>query len=127
MDIYFVEVGALQIREHYPSYFHEKARYFKAIKNGKTLCLYGIISWSETTGEAFLMMRTFKGKVLSKEFFMALFAHAFSLGYKEVWTWTRWDRLIKLFARFGVLGITKTDSPFWDETPLKTWFVKKIQ
>jgi hypothetical protein len=126
MDIHFVAVSALQIREHYPSYSHEKGRYFKAIKDGKTLCLYGIISRNETTGEAFLMMQTFQGKVLSKEFFMALFDHAFSLGYKEVWTWTKWDRLIKLFARFEGLGITKTDSPFWDETPFKTWFIKRI-
>jgi hypothetical protein len=135
MDIYFVEVGALQIREHYPSYFHEKACYFKAMKDGKTLCLYGIISRSETTGEAFLMMKTFNGiegrppKVLSKGFFVSLFAHVFSLGYKEIYTWTKWERLKKLFCHFKRFGIETTSCPPWgkDSDPTKTWFIKRIQ
>jgi hypothetical protein len=66
------------------------------------------------------------------------------LGYREIWTWTKWDRLIKLFARFEKLGIEKTECPPWDKearvAPLpsigpfskvgphqtKTWFIKRI-
>jgi hypothetical protein len=132
MDIHFIEVGKSEIREAYPSYFHEQARYFKAMKDGNPLCFYGVISRTFGVGEAFLMMKTFNGvegrppKVLSKGFFVALFAHADSLRYKELYTWTKWDRLIKLFARFEKLGITKTDPPFWDEASLKTWFMKRV-
>ena len=124
--ILFEEVDQSVIVNHYPSYVHGKARYFKIIKNNKTLCFYGVIAHTQETGEAFLMMKTFNGKVLSKGFFEALFAHADSLGNKELRTWTKWDRLIKLFAHFEGLGITKTDSPFWDEDPLKTWFIKRV-
>jgi len=134
MDIHFVEVSAFEIRKNHPSYFHEQTRYFKAVKDGKALYLYGVISRTEQAGEAFLMMKTFNGKVLSKGFFVALFAHVFSLGYREVWTWTKWDRLIKLFARFERFGIKKTGSPPWDNnSPTKTskvdplWFIKKIE
>ena len=124
--ILFEEVDQSVIVNHYPSYVHGKARYFKIVKNNKTLCFYGVIAHTQETGEAFLMMETFNGKVLSKDFFVSLFAHAFSLGYKELHTWTKWDRLIKLFRRFEGLGITKTDSPFWDEDSLKIWFMKRV-
>ena len=133
--ILFEEVDQSVIVNHYPSYVHGKARYFKIIKNNKTLCFYGVIAHTQETGEAFLMMETFNGKVLSKGFFEALFAHADSLGYKELRTWTKWDRLIKLFVRFEGLGIAKTDPPFWDKVDslsrldprqTKTWFIKRV-
>ena len=124
----FEEVGMSGIMNSYPSYVHEQARYFKAIRNGKTLCFYGIIAHTDEVCEAFLMMKTFNGRVLSKGFFVCLFAHAFSLGYREVWTWTKWDRLIKLFTRFERFGIKKTGSPPWDNnSPTKTWFLKKVK
>jgi hypothetical protein len=154
MDIFreptigFVETNKEEIKEIYPSSFHEKARYFKATRNGKTLCFYGIINRTDDqarlnqagldTCEAFLMMGTFQGRVLSKGFFFSLFNHLFSLGYREIWTWTKWDRLIKLLARFEKLGIEQAQCPTWDKGPTvgslskvdlrqtKTWFIKRI-
>ena len=132
MDIHFVEVSPHEIIKSYPSYFHEKARYFKAIKvdgrlpDDKPLCFYGIISRTEHAGEAFLMMKTFNGKVLSKGFFVSLFHHVFSLGYKEIYTWTKWNRLIELFRRFKRFGIEETGCPPWDKDASKTWFIRKV-
>jgi len=123
MDICFAEVSPVYVREAWPSYFHERARYFRIMKGGKPLCFYGVITRASDVGEAFLMIKTFQGKVLSKEFFMALFAHAGSLGYKELWTWTKWDRLINLFRRFRRLGIEEAGCPPWDKGVRKTWFV----
>ena len=139
MDIHFIEVSPHEIIKNHPGYFHGQARYFKAMKDGKALCLYGVISRTEQTGEAFLMMKTFQGKVFTKGFFIALFAHVFSLGYKEVWTWTTWDRLIKLLGHFKKFGIEKTACPSWENEPrlapaeagvdphsTKTWFLKRV-
>jgi len=132
MAIHFTEIDAHRIREAWPSYFHERARYFQIVKDGKVLCGYGIITRASDVGEAFLMMKSFQGKVLSKGFFMALFAHAGSLGYGELWTWTKWDRLIKLFRHFKTegrlpkFGIEKTGCPPWDNNPTKTWFIKRV-
>jgi hypothetical protein len=135
MDICFVEVSPIYVREAWSSYFHEQARYFRIMKDGKPLCFYGIITRDPVEGrslgkgclpgEAFLMMRTFNGKVLGKGFFISLFAHAFSLGYTELHTWTKWDRLIKLFGRFKKFGIEKTGCPPWDMDSTKTWFIKR--
>ena len=131
MDIQFIDMNPDDIRENYPDSFHEQARYFKVLKNGNPLCCYGIISHPDQLGEAFLIMKTFQGKVLSKGFFLSLFEHAFSLGYREVYTWTSWDRLIRLFRHFEKLGIEPTGCPPWDTgsiatLTLKTWFMKKI-
>jgi hypothetical protein len=140
----FIEVNKEEIRKTYPAYYHEQARYFKAKKKGQTLCFYGIIHRTKVSCEAFLMMGTFQGRVLSKGFFLALFHHLFSLGYREIWTWTKWDRLIRLLARFEKLGIQEAECPPWDieakVAPLprvgslsqvdrcqtKTWFIKRI-
>ena len=124
--ILFEEVDQSVIVNHYPSYVHGKARYFKIIKNNKTLCFYGVIAHTQETGEAFLMMKTFNGvegrppKVLSKGFFVALFAHAFSLGYKELWMWTKWDRLIKLVVHFAAVGRKRTEPTFSDKRVSRT-------
>jgi hypothetical protein len=143
MEINFIEVNKDEIRKIYPSYFHEQARYFKVMRNGQALCFYGIIDQTDDQArldacEAFLMMGTFQGRVLSKGFFLSLFRHLFSLGYKEIWTWTKWDRLINLLARFEKLGIQQAEYPPWDTEakigPLpnvgprqaKTWFIKRI-
>jgi len=137
--ILFEEVDQSVIVNHYPSYVHGKARYFKIIKNNRTLCFYGVIAHTQETGEgrppgeAFLMMKTFQGKVLSREFFEALFAHADSLGYKEIWTWTKWEKLAKLFRHFKRFGIETTGCPPWDNKSkldprqTKTWFIKKVK
>jgi hypothetical protein len=143
MEINFVEINKEEIRKTYPASFHEKARYFKAMRNGQALCFYGIIDQTDDQArldacEAFLMMGTFQGRVLSKGFFLSLFRHLFFLGYREIWTWTKWDRLIKLFARFEKLGIEQAECPPWDTgskaaslanvdpRQTKTWFIKRI-
>jgi len=70
-------------------------------------------------------MKSFSRKVLTKEFFINLFSHAFSLGFKELYTWTRWDRLIKLFEHFTGYGIEKTSPPVWDNDLTKCWYIKR--
>ena len=144
----FEEIGKAEVSKNYPAYFHEDARYFKVINNHKTLCLYGVISRTGKTGEAFLMLQSFQGKVLSRDFFIALFNHTFSLGYKEIYTWTKWDRLIKLFGHFKKFGIEETNCPPWGKpskvdslskvaplskaapqakvNPDQTWFIKRM-
>jgi hypothetical protein len=153
MEINFVEINKEEIRKTYPASFHEKARYFKAMRNGQALCFYGIIDQTDDQTclnhesldacEAFLLMGTFQGRVLSKGFFLSLFHHLFSLGYRQVWTWTKWERLIKLLTRFEKLGIEQAQCPPWDTEPVaplptvgllpkvgphhtKTWFIKRI-
>ena len=122
----FEEVDLSEIVNRYPSYAHDKARYFKITKDNKILCFYGIIVHADEIGEAFLMMKTFQGKVLTKEFFVGLFRHAFSLGYKEIYTWTKWHKLIRLFDRFRKFGIAQTDCPTWDLDNRQVWFLKRI-
>jgi hypothetical protein len=136
MDTRFVEIGKSEIKRHYPCYFHDQACYFKAEKNSKTLGCYGIISRTNgqnqpNAGEAFLMMKTLNSEVLSKGFFISLFIHMFSLGYSELWTWTKGDRLARLLGRFKDFGIERARCPPWDDEakidPAKKWFVKTIK
>lgn len=124
--ITFQEIDKSEIKDKYPTYFHEKARYFNITKNNNNIGYYGIISYSNKVCEAFLMFKSFKGKVLSKGFFVSLFSHLFSLGYKEIYTWTKWDKLIRLFDHFSQFGICKTGCPEWDKDPTKTWYIRKI-
>ena len=126
MMILFEEIDQSIIVNTYPSYAHHKARYFKITKDNKILCFYGIIAHTDEIGEAFLMMKTCHGKVLTKEFFVGLFHHAFSLGYKEIYTWTKWHKLIRLFERFRKFGIIQTECPPWDADETKVWFLKRI-
>ena len=134
----YLETHPLEIREKYRHYYHEKARYFRIARNAIPVGYYGIIPYDDKTCEAFLMFKSFQGKVLSRDFFIALFNHSFSLGYKEIYTWTKWDRLIKLFGHFKKFGIEPTNCPPWDKDWLdptkaggdpcetKTWFVRRM-
>jgi len=122
----FKEIESSEIKKSYASYFHEKARYFAINKRNDFLCYYGIIDITDEIGEAFLMFKSFNSKVLSKEFFLSLFDHLTKLGYKEIYTWTKWDKLIKLFSHFNRFGIEKVNYPEWDKDPSKTWFLKRI-
>lgn len=124
--INFSKIDKQEIKEKYIQYFHEDAVYFQANKNDIPLCIYGVIDRHHGKGEAFLMLKSFYKKVLTKEFFYELFKHAFSLGFKELYTWTQWDRLIKLFDHFGAYGIEKTSPPVWDKDVTKCWFIKRI-
>jgi hypothetical protein len=123
--ITFHEINSTEIKDKYPTYFHKKARYFNIAKNNNNIGYYGVISYDYEVCEAFLMFKSFKGKVLSKEFFLSLFEHLYSLGYREVLTWTKWDKLIKLFSHFTKFGIYKTRCPAWDNDPSKTWYIMR--
>ena len=69
----FEEIDKSEIRQKYPTYFHEKARYFNIVKNNNNIGYYGVISYTNKVCEAFLMFKSFKGKVLSRDFFVYLF------------------------------------------------------
>ena len=130
MAIHFEEVSPEGIRESRPSSYHPKARYFRAVRDGKPLCVYGVIGRTETAGEAFLILDTLRGRVFGKGLLTALVAHGGSLGYGEVWTWTEWDRLIKVLGRFRSLGVERaTAPPPWEASriPPKPWFVKRLK
>ena len=122
----FLEFDKQKIKELYSSYFHEDATYYQAFRNESPICLYGIIDRHDGKGEAFLMLKSFSGKVFTKEFFSELFNHTFSLGFKELYTWTKWDRLISVFEHFIKCGIEKTSPPPWDNDETKCWFIKRI-
>lgn len=124
--IAFEKIDKQEIKEKHPSYFHEDAIYFQVKKNGFPLCMYGIIDRQDSIGEAFLMLKSFSGKVFTKEFFHELFNHACSLGFKELYTWTNWDRLIMVFEHFIKFGIERTLPPTWDNDETKHWYIKRI-
>jgi hypothetical protein len=121
----FHEVDKSEIKDKYSSYFHKDGRYFKAVKNNNTMCFYGVIGYTENECEAFLMINTFKEKVLSKEFFICFFKHLDSIGFKKIYTWTVWEKWRRIFRRFG---IEQTNPPIWenDNDAKKTWFMKRI-
>lgn len=124
--ITFEEIDRHIIQKKYPNHFHEKARYFQAVKDKRNLCIYGLISYNENIGEAFLIMNSFVGKVFSKDYFISLFNHSFGLDFKEIYTWTKWAKLIRTFEHFKSFGIEKTTCPPWDNDETKTWFMKRI-
>lgn len=122
----FKEIDSSEIKQSYASYFNEKARYFMINKNTDFLCYCGIIDINDEVGEAFLMFKSFNGKVLSKELFLSLFDHFKKLGYKETYTWTTIPAWVRLFSHFNRFGLEKVNCPEWDKDPSKTWFVKRI-
>lgn len=124
--ITFEEIDKSQIYSSHNQHYDDNARYFNVIKNNKLLCIYGVVTRNNNKGEAFWILDSFNGKVLTKSFFNSLFKHAFYLGYKELYTWTRCERLKSLFEHFKKFGIEKTDCPSWDTDETKTWFIKRI-
>jgi hypothetical protein len=128
MGFIFNEVSPYFINEYYKKYFHPNARYFEIIKNNKIICYYGIIKISKDICEAFWLIGTFNGKVFSKQFFIELFTHLFSIGYSETYTWisNKHNKLIRLFEGFKKFGIEKTECPFWDNDKTKIWFIRRI-
>jgi hypothetical protein len=121
----FYEVDKSEIKEKYKNYYHEKGRYFKAVKNNNTMCFYGVIGYTQNECEAFLMLNTFIDNVLSKEFFNCFFNHLETIGFNDIYTWTVLEKWRRIFKRFG---IHQTNAPIWgnDNDPQKTWFVKRI-
>lgn len=124
--ITFEEIDKLEIYSSHNNHYDDNARYFKIFKDDQLLCIYGVLSRDENIGEAFWILDSFEGNVLSKNFFNYLFKHCFSLGCKQIYTWTRCERLRSVFRRFEKLGIEKIDFPSWDNDESKTWFMKRL-
>ncbi len=122
----FKEIDKSEIYTNHNSCYHDDAKYYTISKNGKQLCIYGVIAREDGVGEAFWIMDSFNDRVFCKTFFIALFNHLFSLQYKKVYTWTRCKRLINIFGKFNSFGIEKIDFPLWDVDQTKTWFMKRI-
>lgn len=121
--ITFEEIDKSDVKEKYSKYFHNDARYFKALKNNNTICFYGVIEYSNNECEAFLALDSFKGKVLTKDFFISLFKHIESIGFNKLYTWTDWMGMRRILEKFGCV---QSKSPYWDDDKTKTWFVKRI-
>jgi len=124
--ITFEEIEKMEIYTNHNNHYHDDARYFNVVKNNKFLCIYGLISREQDVGEAFWILDTFSKRVLSKTFFYYLFNHLFSLGYKEIYTWTRCKKLINIFVYFSNFGIEEVSPPKWDSDETKTWFMRRI-
>jgi len=122
----FEEINKFEIFLSHNAHYFDNARYFKIFKDNNYLCIYGVLSRDENVGEAFWILDSFEDNVLSKKFFNHLFKHCFSLGYKELYTWTRCERLRSVFRRFEKFGIEKIDFPSWDNDESKTWFMKRL-
>jgi hypothetical protein len=122
----FKEIDKSEIYTNHNNSYRDDATYYSIFKDDKYLCTYGILSRSENIGEAFWIVNSFNGKVFCKSFFYYLFKHASSLKYKEIYTWTRCERLINVFGKFGGFGIERVAPPEWDNDPSKTWFMKRI-
>lgn len=122
----FKEIAKSEIYNKLNQYYHDDAVYYQISKKDIPLCIYGIIKRHDKIGEAFWIMDSFNGKVFSKNFFLCLFNHIFSLKYNEMYTWTRCKRLINIFSHFQEMGIEKVNCPQWDNDETKTWFVKRL-
>jgi hypothetical protein len=124
--IEFKEMDKFEIYSSHNNHYDENAKYFKILKGTQPLCIYGILKRNDGIGEAFWILDSFEKDVLSKKFFNDLFKHCFSLGYKEMYTWTRCGKLENVFGHFKKLGIEKIDYPTWDKDETKTWFMKRL-
>lgn len=124
--ITFEEIEKMEIYSHHNNHYHDDARYFSMMKDNNFLCICGIISRNKEIAEAFWILDSFSKKTLSKTFFHYLFNHLFSLGYKEIYTWTRCKKLINIFGHFSNFGIEEVHPPKWDNDDTKTWFMKRI-
>lgn len=124
--ITFEEIDKSEVVDKYKNCFDEDVRYFKVIKGKCILCIYGLVSRGNKVIETFWVTESFHNRVFTKSFFVSLFKHAFSLGYTELYTWTRWEKLIDVFGHFKSFGIEKTECPPWDKDETKTWFIKRI-
>lgn len=122
----FEEINKSEIYNKHNHCFHEDATYFNIMKGDQLLCIYGIIPHTDDMAEAFWITESFHNKVFCKRFFHSLFNHLFSLGYKEIYTWTRCKKLIEVFGHFRNMGIQKSDCPKWDNDETKVWFMKRI-
>lgn len=124
--ITFEAMDKSEIYSSHNAHYDDNARYFKVFKDNQPLCIYGVLSRDGNVGEAFWILDSFEDNVLSKKFFNHLFKHCFSLGYKELYTWTRCERLRSVFRRFEKFGIEQIDFPSWDHDESKTWFMKRL-
>ncbi len=124
--IAFQEIDKSEIYSSHNNHYDDNARYFKINKDNEPLCIYGVLTRDNNIGEAFWILDSFNDRVLSKKFFSHLFKHCFSLGYKEMYTWTRCERLKSVFSHFEKFGIEKIEFPSWDSDETKTWFMKRL-
>lgn len=124
--INFTEIPRSEIYTTHNNHYHDDARYFEIKRDQKPLCIYGVISHGHGVAETFWILNSFNKNVLNKTFFMQLSDHLFSLGFQEVYTWTRCKKLTNVFGHFNNFGIEKTDCPTWDNDTTKTWFRKVV-
>ena len=124
--IIFEEIDKSEIYTTHNNHYRDDARYFRISKPNKILCIYGVLSHGDGIAEAFWILDSFNDNVLSKKFFTSLFNHLFSLGFKEIYTWTRCAKLTNVFRHFNNFGIDEITFPTWDNDETKTWFIKRI-
>lgn len=124
--IHFKAIDPQEIKERFSDYFWEKTTYFLIQSDGEEAALYGIIHRGNKTGDAFLtVFERHRYKLLNKKTLNDLFNHPFSLGFTEVWTWTRLQSWIKLLKRIEGVEF-RLIPPSWDNDFTKIWFRKRI-
>jgi hypothetical protein len=122
----FREVDKSEIYDNYNHHYRDNAIYYDIRDGDKSLCKYGFVPYSHGVAEVFWILDSFNKNVISKKLFSALFKHSFALGYKVLFTWTRCEKLIKVFEYYKRVGIEEVPPPAWDSDPTKTWFMKRI-
>ena len=124
----FIAIDPQEIKERFPKLYREDAQYYSILKGGEKAGAYGIIDRGYSIAETFMtVFEGYKYKVINKNSIFYMMNQPFFLGFKEVWTWTRWQSWIKLLQRFENEGVEpQLLPPSWDDDFTKIWFRKRI-
>lgn len=122
--IQFKAIDPQEIKERFPKFYREDAQYSSILKNGTNAGIYGIIDRGHSIAETFMtVFEGYRYKIIHKTSIDFMMNHPFSLGFHEVWTWTRWQSWIKLLKRFEFQGVEcQLMPPSWDDDWTKVWF-----
>jgi hypothetical protein len=127
--ITFKAIDLQEIKEDFPHLFRTDTRYFFIMKDAEKAGIYGIIDRGYSRAET--LMTVFEGyryKIINKATIDFMMNHPFSLGFHEVWTWTRLQSWIKLLKRFESCGVEpQLLPPSWDNDLTKIWFRQKME
>lgn len=124
----FKAIDPQEIKEGFPKLYREDTQYYSILKNGETSGIYGIIDRGNSIAETFMtVFEGYKYLVINKNSLFYMMSQPFSLGFKDIWTWTRWQSWIKLLQRFENEGVNpQLMPPSWDDDFTKIWFRKRI-
>lgn len=123
----FKEIKSQEIKDGFPKLYREDTRYYSILKGGEKAGIYGIIDRENSISETFMtVFEGYKYKVINRDTIFYMMNQPFFLGFKNVWTWTRWQSWIKLLRKFENEGVElQLLPPSWDDDFTKIWFRKR--